>query len=101
VLDQHAEEALDRAPQRAMDHQRLVARAVFADVFEVEARGKVEIELHGGELPGAPDGVDQLHVDLRAVERGFAGNVFVGDVHALERVGQRVLGVLPFFGVPA
>ena len=85
MLDQHAEKALDRAPQRAVNHQRLVARAVFADVFEIEAPRQVEIELHGGELPGAADRVDQLHVDFRAVERGFAGNVFVRDVHALER----------------
>ena len=55
-----------------MDHQRLVAAAVFADVFQAEARGQIEIELHGGELPGAADGVDQLDVDLGTVERGFA-----------------------------
>ena len=62
-----------------------MARAILADVFEVEAARQVEIELHGGELPGPADGVDQLHVDLRAVERGFAGNVFVGNFHAVER----------------
>ena len=41
-----------------MDHERLVARAIFRDVFKAEARRKIEIELHGGELPGTADGVD-------------------------------------------
>src|SRR6204780_4927854 len=98
VLDQHAEESLDRAEQRAMHHQRLVARTVLAHVFELESRRQIEIELHGGELPGAPDGIHKFHVDLRAVKGGFAGNVFVGDVHALQRVGERSFGALPVFG---
>ena len=88
MLDQDAEEALDRTPQRAMHHQRLVAVAVFADVFQFEARRQIEIELHGGQLPRAADGVDQLHVDLRAVERRFALHVLVRDAHAVERVGR-------------
>ncbi len=58
VLDQDAEEALDGTEERAMDHERLVAGTIFGDVFEAEASGKIEIELHGGELPGAADGVD-------------------------------------------
>ena len=98
MLDQHAEEALDRAPQRAMHHQRLMAGAIFADVFQFEAPRQIEIELHGGELPRAADRVDQLDVDFRAVECGFAGNVFVGDVHALQRVGERGLRAFPIFG---
>src|SRR5712692_11234802 len=59
VLEEDAKEALDRAPQRAMHHERLVPAAVFADVFQAEARRQVEIKLHGGELPGPADGVNQ------------------------------------------
>src|SRR5882762_1283074 len=58
MLDKDAEEALDGAEQRAMDHERLVAGTIFGHVFEAEAGGKIEIELHGGELPGTADGVD-------------------------------------------
>ena len=54
VLDQNAEEAFDGTEECAMDHQWLVARAVFADKFQVEARGKIEIELDSGELPRRP-----------------------------------------------
>ncbi len=46
VLDEHAEEALHRAEERAVNHDGLMPLAVFADVFELEARGKVEVELH-------------------------------------------------------
>ena len=60
-----------------MHHNGLVAAAVFANVFQVETARQVEIELHGAELPGPADGVDELHVDLGAVEDGFAGNIFV------------------------
>jgi hypothetical protein len=85
VLDQHAEEALDRSVERAVNHQRLLARAVFGYVFELEALRQVEVELHGRELPQASDGVDQFHVDLGAVERGFAGDGLVFDVQLSQR----------------
>src|SRR5271156_203279 len=48
VLNQDSEESLDRAEQRAMHHQGLVARTVFAHVFELESRRQIEIELYGG-----------------------------------------------------
>ena len=63
-----------RAVQRAMHHQRLMRLAVFGDVLQAEAARQREIELHGGKLPLAADGVHQLHVDLRSVERGFVGD---------------------------
>ena len=74
VLDEDAEEALDGAEQRAVDHDGLVALAVFADVLELEALGQVEVELNGGELPQAAQHVDELDVDLGTVEGGFAGD---------------------------
>ena len=98
MLDERAEEALDGAVESAVHHERLVALAVFADVLELEALGQGEVELHGGELPEAADGVDQLDVDFRAVKRGFAGDGFVLDVAALERVLERTLGQLPLIG---
>ena len=46
VLDEDAEEALDGAEESAVHHDGLMALAVFADVLELKARGKVEVELH-------------------------------------------------------
>src|SRR5215469_10171566 len=60
VFDQNAEEALDGAEQRAMNHQRLMFCAVLCDILQSEARGQIEIELYRGELPGTPDGIDKL-----------------------------------------
>src|SRR5271169_2888681 len=77
-----------------------MALTVFADVLELEALGQGEVELHGGELPEAADGVHKLDVDLGAVEGGFAGDDLVLDVAALERVLERTLGQLPLIGPP-
>src|SRR5882724_11103092 len=99
VLDENAEEAFHGAEQRAMHHERLVAGAVFADVFEAEAGGQVEIELHGGELPRAADRVDELDVDFGTIERAFACDSLIGNVHARQSAGQRIRGVLPVLGL--
>src|SRR5271169_3740813 len=99
MLDQDAEEAFDGTEERAVDHERLVLGAVFGDVFETEARGKIEIELDGGELPGAADGVDQLDVDFGAVERGFAGDGFIRNVKLLHGFCKSGSGTLPVFGL--
>ena len=98
MLDEDAEKAFDGAIQRAVHHQRLMRLAVFADVFELEAARESEIELHGGELPWAADGIHQLDVDLRPVERGFVGHHFHFDVETLGGVLERVFGDLPLLG---
>ena len=72
VLDQHAEEALDAAEQRAVHHDRLVRLAVLADVLELEAVRVVEVHLDGRALPGAVQRVLDLDVDLRPVEDALA-----------------------------
>src|ERR1035441_967670 len=95
VFDQDAEEALDRSVERAVDHQRLLAGCVFGYVFELEALRQVEVELYRRELPEASDGVDQFHVDLRPVERGFTGDGFIFDVQLLQRAFQGVVGQVP------
>jgi hypothetical protein len=50
---------------------------------------QVEIELHGRELPEPPNGIDQLDVDLRSVERGFARNYLVFDIQSLQNIFKR------------
>src|SRR5271157_1793513 len=95
VLDEHAEEALLRAVERAVYHQRLVPPAVLADILQREALRQGEVELHGRELPQAADRVHQLDVDLRPVERGLAGDQLVLDVAPLQRLLQRALSQLP------
>src|SRR5882762_11284186 len=74
VFDKDTEEALYRSVEGAVDHERLLAGTVFGYIFEIEALRQVEVELYGRELPEASDGVDQLDVDLGAIERRFARN---------------------------
>ena len=97
VLDEDAEESLERAEERAVDHDGLMTLAVFADVFELETRGEIEVELHGGELPEAAEDVDEFDVDFGAVEGGFAGDGFVGDAFRLEHGVERANGQVPIF----
>ena len=73
VLDQDPDEALIGAHQRAMDHHRLMFGIVGPAVGETEALGHVVVELAGAELPGAPQRVGHVQVDLRAIEGAVAG----------------------------
>src|SRR5277367_22186 len=73
--------------------------SVFGDVFEIETRGQIEIELDGGELPGTADGVDELNVDFGAVERSFAGDGLIRNVELLHGFRKRGRGALPVFGL--
>ena len=97
VLDEDAEESLDGAKEGAVDHDGLVSLAVFADVFEFEAGWEGEIELDCRELPEAAEDVDQLDVDLGAVEGGFAGDGFVGDALLFECAFEGADGQAPVF----
>src|SRR5258706_16273117 len=55
--------------------------------------------MHGGELPGTADGINELDVDFWAVESGFAFHLLVWDVHALHSVGESGGGAMPVSGL--
>src|SRR5689334_11682313 len=85
VLDQDADEALERAQDRAMHDDRPVLAPVLADVLQVEALGVLEVALDRPELPGTADRVLDAEVDLRAVERAVSGRHDVRPLRLLER----------------
>lgn len=95
VLDENAGEPLQRAEDGAMQHDRRVAVAVFADVLGIKAAGQVQVHLDGAALPVAADGIAQHELQLGAVERAFAGEQAVVDAHRLQRIGQRGFGLVP------
>ena len=72
VLDQDADEALERAEDRAVQHHRPVPRTVLADIGGVEALGQHVVELQRAALPGAADGVLEVELELRAIEGALA-----------------------------
>ena len=94
VLDEHAEEALHRARQRAVDHDRPMIGAVGAAILELEAFGQHEVDLHGSELPLAADRVAQVDVELGPVERAAAFVDLVRQIVRLERAADRRFGDL-------
>ena len=72
MLGDNADEALDGAEDNAVDHNRTVLLAVCAGVLKLETLGQLHIQLDGAALPGTADGVRQMEVQLRAVERAVA-----------------------------
>ena len=85
LLDQDAEEPLDRPHQRPVDHDRPVGLAVLPHELQPEALGVVEVHLDRRALPGPPQHVLDLDVDLGAVEHTLAGIDAVRHSPALER----------------
>ena len=73
MLDQHADEALQRAEDRPVQHDRPVLLAVLADIGRVQPLGQHEVELQGAALPVAADRVAQDELELGAVEGALAG----------------------------
>ena len=72
MLDQDADEALERAEDRAVEHDRPVLLAVLADVGGVEPLGQHGVGLHRADLPGAADRVGQVEFELGRIEGAFA-----------------------------
>src|SRR5436853_2356532 len=95
VLDQEADEPLQRAEDRAVDHDRSMRPVVLTRVLESEALGLLEIELDRGALPLSADGVVELDVDFRSVERPPALVDAVRGATVLERLLERALRLVP------
>ena len=101
VLDQDADEALHRAADRAMHHDRRLLRAVGIDIERAEPFRQVEVDLRGAALPVAADGVAQHIFELRPVERAFAGvdrgldAVAAAGLDFREHGRHHALGVIP------
>ena len=95
VLDQDADEALEGAEQRPVDHRRDMLGVVLAGIADAEPAGHLEVELDGAHLPRAADRVGHVQVDLRPVERAVARVQLEGDAGAFQRASQRPLGRVP------
>src|SRR5262245_44524207 len=101
MLQHHAEEALHRSADRAMDHHRRLLRAVLGDIEGLETLRQVEIHLRGAALPVAADGVAQHVLEFRSVERAFAridgslDAVATLRLDTLEHVAHDAFGVVP------
>ena len=68
MFGQHADEALDRAELRRVDHDRFTVASVRSGVFQSKTVRLVEVVLNSRHLPGTSDRVLRLNGNLRAVE---------------------------------
>mmetsp|Transcript_9567 Transcript_9567/g.20380 ORF Transcript_9567/g.20380 Transcript_9567/m.20380 type:complete len:233 (-) Transcript_9567:1491-2189(-) len=100
VLNQDAEEALDGAKDGAVDHDGALLGVLAVNVLHVKPLGQVVVQLDGGTLPLAPDGVLDLDVDLGAVESTTASVHGVVPALALQGLHQSALGNGPEVLIP-
>ena len=95
LLDQDADEPLQRAQDGAVQHHRPVLLAVLADVAGVQPLGQHEVDLMGAALPLAADRVAQDELQLRPIERAFAGIELGIEPRSRRRLLERLLGAIP------
>src|SRR5688572_4340769 len=100
MLDQRANESLQRSVNRTVDHHGPVRLVVRSRIFQLETLRKLKIELDRRALPETPEGVPELHVNLWSVEGAAASVDAVRNLFALERTLERLLGPIPGRVVP-
>ena len=86
MLDQDADEALQRADDRAVQHDGHLACVVGVDVLGAQASRHLEIDLHRPALPRATERVLEVILDLRPVEGALAGQLAPFDVARAKRI---------------
>ena len=72
MLDQDADEALERAEDGAVEHQGMMLLAVLADIDRAQALGHLRIELWVPALPSPADGVGQVEFELGPIKGALA-----------------------------
>src|SRR6267378_3651745 len=97
MLNQHADEALDRAENRAMDHYRALFSSCAGGVRKAEALRQIVIELNRRDLPSPLQRVGDIDLNLGTVKRAFLGIYLELDLIAAHRIAELGLGVAPLF----
>ena len=100
MLDEDADEPLERAEDGAVEHHRAVLLAVLADIGGVEPVGQHAVGLDGADLPGAADRVGQMEFELGRIEgalaRQFLPAILLGrPARGDDRVAKLGLGLVP------
>src|ERR1700712_1924162 len=72
-LDQDAKEPLHRPADGTMDHHRLRLLRMLVDIEGTEAFRQIEVDLGRAALPFPSDRVAKRILELRTIERTFAG----------------------------
>ncbi len=100
MLNEDADEALERAEDRAVKHQRMVFLAILADVDRAEPLRHRRVELVRAALPGTADRVGQMELELGPIESALAGQHFIIEPSLLERGLEIGFGTIPLLIAP-
>jgi hypothetical protein len=95
MFDQNSDETLEGTEYSAVQHHRRLSAAILGDVLGVEAPRHRKIHLDRAALPHATDAIAQRELDLRAVERALARQQFPVKPLRIQRIGERLLGLVP------
>src|SRR4051812_5321595 len=96
MLDQDADESLERAENGAVQHERMMLLAIGTDVGGIEPLWHLRVELQSAALPGAADRVLQMEFELGTIESAFARQRLIFEPGLLERSLEVGLGAIPF-----
>ena len=99
VLDEEGDEPLEAPEDRPVNDDWAVFGVVGADVLELKPLRQLVVELDRGALPVAADGVDDVKVDLGAVEVALALGDDIGLAGRVERLPELGLGLVPGLGL--
>ena len=95
MFDQDGDESLEGSIDRSVEDRRAVRGIVLADVAEIEALGRVVVELDRAELPLTPDAVGHLKIDFRSVKGAVPWLQLVGPAEGVQRTFEKRLGPVP------
>src|SRR5690606_6570602 len=98
MLRKNAYKPLHRSEQRAVNHDHLVRLRVGTDVIDMKPGGKIEVELKGAELPGSPQRIDQLNIDLRTVKGRLTFCAFQFPPSLTQHLNENLLSTFPVIG---
>ena len=96
MLDQDSDETLDGTEYHTVDHDRSVFLSVGSRILQVEPEGQLEVKLDRTALPGPSDGILQMEVDLRSVERSVTFIYHIRKSDVFQSAAQSICSHLPF-----
>src|SRR4029077_16234394 len=95
VLDQDADEALERAEDCSVQHRGAVRGAILANIARLEPLRQDKVELQGAALPVPAERVAQNELELGAIKGPLPRIERVGQARRLDRIAEPSLGAVP------